>query len=129
LFRFPVTANYFDGQAAAGPVPIFFSCNPEEAYKQLKDYPHLAHGYLQALCSRILLPEDLTAIESMGYVQGPREGKANSPFLREWNPPRSKPAKQLPDQHQPGPSTDPAGGFKNLFNSLSLYNCYIPQYL
>jgi hypothetical protein len=91
-------------------VPIFFSSSPDEAYKQLRDYPHLAHGYLQALDSRILLTEDLTAIESMGYVQGPREGKANNPFLREWSPPRSKPAQELTSQPQPGPSSDPAGG-------------------
>jgi hypothetical protein len=109
LFRYPISAKYFDGHAAAGPVPVFFSCNPEEALKQLKGYPHLAHGYLQALDSRILLPEDLSSTESMGYVQGPREGKADSPFLREWHPPRSKPAQQLTGQPQPGPSTDPAG--------------------
>jgi hypothetical protein len=111
VYRFPLTANSFDGQAAAGPVPIFFSSNPAEAGKQLKMYPHLAHGYLQALVSRILLPEDLAALESMAYVQGPREGKANSPLIREWIPPKKKVDTPPPSNTpQPGPNADSAGG-------------------
>jgi hypothetical protein len=110
MYRFPLTAYCFDGQAAAGPVPVFFSSNPEEAGKQLKLYPHLAHGYIQALVSRILMPEDLAALESMAYVQGPREGKVSSPLIREWFPPKKRTVQQPADVPQPGPSADTAGG-------------------
>jgi hypothetical protein len=110
MYRFPLTAYSFDGQAAAGPVPVFFSSNPEEAGKQLKLYPHLAHGYIQALVSRILVPEDLAALESMAYVQGPREGKVTSPLIREWFPPKKRAVQQPADIPQPGPSADTAGG-------------------
>jgi hypothetical protein len=86
LARFDVEAACFDGLAAAGPVPRFFSTSPAETGRQLLDNLELAHGYCQALAARVLVPEEVTSLEAMAYVQGPRQGKGESPFIRVWVP-------------------------------------------
>jgi hypothetical protein len=32
------------------------------------------------------VPEEVTSLEAMAYVQGPRQGKGESPFIRVWVP-------------------------------------------
>ncbi len=60
IARFPVTYVPFNAEQAAGPVPIFFSEDPEETSKLLKDSPEFALSCLQALVSRLLAMEELT---------------------------------------------------------------------
>jgi hypothetical protein len=86
LKRFAVEAACFDGLANAGPVPKFFSLTPEETHKQLVENPALAHTYCQALAAKILVAEELTSLEAMAYVQSPRAGRGESPFIRVWVP-------------------------------------------
>jgi hypothetical protein len=105
LARYTVAADCFDGKEAAGPVPKFLTSNPIEVAKQLKENPALAHGYCQALAGKLIVPEDLTSLEAMAYVQGSmRVGKGESPFLREWRPPQP-PQKR----HKPSPGTNISG--------------------
>jgi hypothetical protein len=62
----------------------------------LRNNPAVAHTYCQMLVSRIIVPEELTSLECMGYSQGPRQGKGESPYVREWVAPRAEqPAKKL----------------------------------
>jgi hypothetical protein len=106
LARFPIEANCFDGKAAAGPVPYFFTAKPAEVAKQLLDNPALAHGYCQALASKFLIPELLTSLEGLAYVQGGMPGKRESPFSREWAPEQQ----QLPaKKHRAGPTSNISG--------------------
>jgi hypothetical protein len=102
LAKFPVQVECFDGRKAAGPVPIFFSSNPIETAKELEDNVALAHAYIQALAAKILIPEEITSLEALAYVQSPRGGKGEAPFVREWRP-ESQPAKraEASPNHQP----------------------------
>jgi hypothetical protein len=112
LARFNVEAACFDGLAAAGPVPRFFSTSPAETGKQLLENPGLAHSYCQALAAKVLLPEEISNLEAMAYVQGPKQGKGESPFIRVWVPEQqaSKRAKLTPQQHiNAGPIGDSQG--------------------
>jgi hypothetical protein len=86
LKRFAVEAGCFDGLANAGRVPKFFSLTPEETRKQLMENPALAHTYCQALAAKLLVAEELTSLEAMAYVQSPRAGRGESPFIRVWVP-------------------------------------------
>jgi hypothetical protein len=96
LARYTVDCSCFDGKEAAGPVPRFFTSNIDALKKELRENLVLAHGYCQAVAGKLIVPEELTSIECMEYVQGtPRPGKGESPFLREWiPPPTSQPAKK-----------------------------------
>jgi hypothetical protein len=105
LASYPIVANCFDGREAAGPVPYFFTSQPVETAKQLLSNPALAHGYCQALASKFLVPEQLTSLEGMAYVQGARPGKGETPFGREWAPPVQLPAKK----HCAGPTSNVSG--------------------
>jgi hypothetical protein len=101
LAKYQVEARCFDGREAAGPVPVFLTSNPIDVAKQLEENQALAHGYCQALAQRILVPEELSSLEAMAYVQGPRIGKGETPFLREW-----RPAQQPPKKHKPAAVTN-----------------------
>lgn len=57
---FPVDFEVFESEAAAGPVPVFFSEDPESTSKYLKDSPEFALACLQALVNRLLALEDIT---------------------------------------------------------------------
>jgi hypothetical protein len=96
LARFTVEADCFDGEQGAGLIPHFFTSSPSEVATLLRNNPAVAHTYCQMLVSRIIVPEELTSLECMGYAQGPRQGKGESPFVREWVAPRvEQPAKKL----------------------------------
>jgi hypothetical protein len=90
LAQTDVDCAMFDGTHQAGPVPVLFSSDPTGAAKQLTDNPALAHAYCQALSARLFAPEALSALEAMAWAQGPREGKGESPFIREWTSPQQK---------------------------------------
>jgi hypothetical protein len=82
LKRFKVEADTFDGGCCAGPVPVFFSANPEDTHSKLKASLKLAHQLCQAIATRFLNTEALSAAEAKDLQGAPREGKASSPFAR-----------------------------------------------
>jgi hypothetical protein len=93
LTSFPVSVDTFDGGKAAGPIPVFFSSNPSEALEKLKGSASLAHQLCQAIATRFLVTEALSAVEAWDLNGIPREGKSFSPFTRAWRdiePPATK---------------------------------------
>jgi len=104
--RFAVAMESFDGVAAAGPVPTWFSVNPEATLIALKKSPDMAHAMCQALAKRIIKTEELNQEQAAEYVKAPRQGVEQTPFLREWVAPKqdSPPKKQKTDQES-GPHT------------------------
>jgi hypothetical protein len=110
LARFTVEADCFDGEQRAGPIPRFFTTSPGEVAALLRNNPAVAHTYCQMLVSRIIVPEELTSLECMGYAQGPRQGKGESPFVREWVVPRmEQPSKKLRAGQLGSSAEQPAG--------------------
>ncbi len=60
VLKTPVVFNSFAGEVAPGPVPTFFSTNPEESRKQLLESPEYAFLCMQRLVSRLLARRDIT---------------------------------------------------------------------
>jgi len=89
--RFPVYYASFDGAAAVGPVPTFFSSNPEEATRQLSQDPEYAFECLQALVSKLLARRELTREEAEAYYMDPREGDFRRQLKRPWTSPTKTP--------------------------------------
>lgn len=58
--NFKIAYNGFESEEAAGPVPVFFSEDPESTASMLKDSPDFALSCLQALASRLLALEKIT---------------------------------------------------------------------
>ena len=85
--RHPVTAEFFDGKSAAGPVPILFSTKPEAAAEAFKASPEMAHHMIQLLASKLLMVEELDREGAEAYVLSPREGRASRPFQRLYSKP------------------------------------------
>jgi hypothetical protein len=84
LTSFPVSVDTFDGGRAAGPIPVFFSSSPSETLEKLKGSASLAHQLCQAIATRFLVTEALSAVEAWDLNGVPREGKTFSPFTRAW---------------------------------------------
>lgn len=59
---YPISYNGFESGGAAGPHPVFFSEDPEQTAKVLKDSPEFALSCLQALVSRLLAMEQITRL-------------------------------------------------------------------
>jgi hypothetical protein len=131
LTSFPVSSESFDGGRAAGPIPVFFSANPGETLEKLKVSASLAHQLCQAMATRFLSTEALSAVEAWELNGLPREGKACSPFLRAWRdvePPVSK--KQRTADPVTSCAADTAGSC-NIYkykNSISQDRLYIYAY-
>jgi hypothetical protein len=113
--QFSVEAACFDGLAAAGPVPRFFSTSPAETSKALKENPGLAHRYCQALAAKLLVPEAISLLEAMAYVQGPRPGRGELPFIRIWVPEQQPSKRQRPNPTQHG-SAGPIGDLQGIMH-------------
>ncbi len=60
VLKTPVSFNSFVGDTAPGPVPTFFSSDPEASRKQLKESPEYAFQCMQRLVSRLLARREIT---------------------------------------------------------------------
>jgi hypothetical protein len=72
----------------------------------------LAHSYCQALAAKLLVAEELSSLEAMAYVQSPRPGRGESPFIRVWVPDQQtnkRPRLNLPQLNFAGPIGDTQG--------------------
>jgi len=67
-----------------GPAPMFFSENPAETQKTLKDNPRLAFDCMQILLSRLLETEQITKEEAASYLDKPTVGRTRTPLVRTW---------------------------------------------
>jgi hypothetical protein len=90
LASFPLEVDMFDGDLAAGPVPLFFSSKPEETLAKVTGRPQAAHNLCQALAGRFMATEGLTSKEAVSLNGRPRIGKAEPPFIRAWREPPLK---------------------------------------
>ncbi len=58
--KYPVLMDKFDDPSVLGPVPVYFSNDPEKTLKELKESPEYAYECLQALVSKLLARKELT---------------------------------------------------------------------
>ena len=91
--KFEVHYDAFDNETATGPVPTFFSSNPEDSLKQLNQDPEYAFECLQALVSKLLARREMTAEEAEEYYADPRTGDFRRQLKRAWSTPE-KPSKE-----------------------------------
>jgi hypothetical protein len=87
----------------------------------------LAHSYCQALAAKLLVAEELSSLEAMAYVQSPRPGRGESPFIRVWVPDQQtnkRPRLNLPQLNFAGPIGDAQGinAYKKYIYSVSYAN-------
>jgi hypothetical protein len=133
LTSFPVETNLFDGGRAAGPVPTLFSSNPADTVQRLKASPEMAHQLCQALASRLLSTEMLSAVEAWEIGAVPREGRASSPFIRAFTE-LIQPAQKRLREADPaeGPSSNPYTGTLHIISMIpsgNYCNLIIEMYL
>ena len=74
----------FDGKLADGPVPVFFSADPEKTAQAMKNSPQFAFDCLQGLVARLLEREELSREEAEQFLDNPRAGAARQPLVRSW---------------------------------------------
>ena len=92
--KFLVHYQNFDGSTAAGPVPTYFSTNPEESTRQLTQDPEYAFECLQALVSKLLARREMTREEAEQYFMDPREGDFRRLLKRPWTSPSKRTASE-----------------------------------
>ena len=64
--------DMFDGETAKGPVPRFFSTDPEVARVALSSNPTRTHKDLQRIYSRLMVTENIPACMAFHLVLNPR---------------------------------------------------------
>jgi hypothetical protein len=125
LASFPLEVDMFDGDLAAGPVPLFFSSKPEETLAKISSRPSAAHNLCQALAGRFLITEGLTSKEAVSLDGKPRIGKAEPPFIRAWREPppkRQRAAESLAAGHLGFSAAEAAGKITCLEFILNISN-------
>jgi hypothetical protein len=100
--KFRVDYTSFDGSTATGPVPTFFSTNPEESAQQLAQDPEYAFECLQALVSKLLARKEMTREEAEQYYLDPREGDFRRLLKRPWTSPSKKAASEAKGKNKNG---------------------------
>ena len=69
---------------ASGPVPVFFSNDPERSLEELKRDPAFSFQCLQALVARLLVRNELTREQALAYLADPSEGDSRRGLKRSW---------------------------------------------
>jgi hypothetical protein len=65
-------ASLFDGEIAAGPVPVLFSEEPEATLAAVTANPGKAHYDVQKVARCFLMPETIRLDEASALVKKPR---------------------------------------------------------
>jgi hypothetical protein len=65
-------ATLFEGEIAAGPVPVLFSEDPEASQAALESGTLKAHGDLQKIARTFFMPETVQLEEALNLVKRPR---------------------------------------------------------
>jgi hypothetical protein len=96
LYRMAVAYQAFDGQVAAGPVPILFSNAPEETANLIRVSVESTFKACQLLFTRLNTVEALDKDQAAEYVLHPRAAISTKPLVRTWSaaaPPDPKKAR------------------------------------
>jgi hypothetical protein len=65
-------ATLFEGEVAAGPVPVLFSDDPEASLTALESGTLKAHSDLQKIARTFFMPETVQLAEALNVVKKPR---------------------------------------------------------
>ncbi len=99
-----IKANMYDGDDVAGPVPLLFATNVDDATTAVTANPDKAFKDLQRIYSKFFMPENIPASAAMAQLANPRASEVAFPFRRTaYTPP------QEPARHNGGPPTPEAG--------------------
>ena len=71
LGEWPIQAEMWDGEVLAGPVPRFFSANPSEAVRAMKDNPELVWKDLNKINSKLFVAENVAAVRAFDMLSNP----------------------------------------------------------
>jgi hypothetical protein len=72
IASWPLQANLFDGDVAAGPVPVFFAEDPDEAKEAMSSDPSKAHYDIMRINKNYFIPECIGAKEAQALLKKPR---------------------------------------------------------
>jgi hypothetical protein len=72
LATWSLDATLFDGEHAAGPVPVLFSEDPEASLTALEGAAAKAHSDLQKVAKCFFMPEYIKLEEALHVVKKPR---------------------------------------------------------
>lgn len=93
--QFPVGYTSFNN--LPGPVPTFFSEEPEATQAELKKSPKFAFDCMQILLARLVDTEQISRDQAEEFLKNPTLGKTTAPLVRTW------------ESTQPGASQTPKG--------------------
>lgn len=82
LGQFAILTDNFGSPECVGPVPVLFSSNPGETAATLAKDKRLEHNLCQAVYSRLIQPEVLSAAEALAFLKAPRTGRFLKPLVR-----------------------------------------------
>ena len=72
MARWCLRATMFNGDQMAGPVPTFFSEDPEAALEGVRVNPLKGHWDLMRIQKLFLMPESILIGDAKNYVKKPR---------------------------------------------------------
>jgi hypothetical protein len=72
LATWPLEASLFDGDTAAGPVPLIFSEDPDSSRAALESNVAKAHADLQKVARCFYMPETIRLEDALNLVKKPR---------------------------------------------------------
>ena len=72
LSSWPLSCNLYEGEIAAGPVPILFASEPEEALEAITSDPAHAHYDVTKINKALLAFEFITAKAALAVLKKPR---------------------------------------------------------
>ncbi len=72
LREWPIKANMFDREDVAGPVPLLFATNVDDATAAVTANPDKAFKDLQRIYSKFFMPENIPASAAMAQLANPR---------------------------------------------------------
>ena len=83
-----VVAQFHVGYTAfnniPGPVPMYFSEEPEATNAELKKSPKFAFDCMQTLLARLVDTEQITRDQAEEFLKNPTLGKTTAPLVRTW---------------------------------------------
>lgn len=111
MCRHAVLYDSFNGQEAAGPIPVFFSLEPEASKARLSANAEWAFHACQCLHSKCLEVTMLSKQQAAEYIKKPGMSRILRPLCRTWTGmPQSKKAR-TEDANLLAQTGDSAGTF------------------
>jgi hypothetical protein len=113
LREWPIKASLFNGDNIAGPVPMLFANNVDEASSALSSNPEKAFMDLQRIFCKFYIPENIPASAAMAKLANPRASEVAFPFRRTGYTPATGPTpkRARTNEGPPSPVTGPSTEF------------------